>query len=363
MRSAPADALFARLPDGRGGFLDFDRPHRRELALRSAEVLPLLASLDLPSDDWRVVFVGFEGGLAAAGLATPDAADGEPPLAAIWHVAPPREASAVPPPPPTCDWRMTSARADYDAAFERAIAAILEGEIYQLNLTLRLRGADREAPTVSRAAAPPWSAWLGDPALQLWSRSPECFLEGRLDGIVQTRPIKGTAAPEDGPALRADPKEHAEHVMIVDMARNDLGRVARRGSVQVERLLSVLDVGYALHLESTVTARLVESTGLGALLAATLPAASISGTPKRAACQLISALEGSRRGPYTGVLGWLSPQGRLAFSVLIRTVWSVDGRSFGYGTGGGIVADSDPDREYAEALLKAAALGSTDGLR
>lgn len=131
----------------------------------------------------------------------------------------------------------------------------------------------------------------------------------------------------------------------------------------MERLLSVLDVGYALHLESTVTARLVESTGLGALLAATLPAASISGTPKRAACQLISALEGSRRGPYTGVLGWLSPQGRLAFSVLIRTVWSVDGRSFGYGTGGGIVADSDPDREYAEALLKAAALGSTDGLR
>jgi anthranilate/para-aminobenzoate synthase component I len=360
MQNAPADAAPACLPDGRGGHFAFPLPHRRQVARSERDLLALAADLDRPSDDWRVLFVSFEGAVALGGLGplrvSPDA-----PAAILWQTGAPRPCPTGPLAPPACRWSAPPTRAIYRLGFERVSEAILAGEVYQLNLTFRLRG-EVAAESIQRPPGrPAWSSHLRDPELTLWSRSPECFLLGDLSqGTVRTRPIKGTTAAPVGERMRADPKEHAEHVMIVDMARHDLGAVARTGSVRVERMLDIVDVGYARHLESTIAAELRSGVGLGALLKATLPAASISGTPKRAACSLIAAIEQTPRGPYTGILGWLSPTGALAFAVLIRTVWSTDGSSTHYGTGGGIVADSDGDREYDEALLKTAALHGAD---
>jgi anthranilate/para-aminobenzoate synthase component I len=140
--------------------------------------------------------------------------------------------------------------------------------------------------------------------------------------------------------------------MIVDMARNDLGRVSRPGSVSAPRLMYETHLPYAHHLVSDVEGALLPGTTLTELLTATAPAASISGTPKHRACRLIRRIEPSPRGPYTGTPGSVAPDGRFAFSVLTRTVWRHGHDDLHYGTGGGIVADSDGPSEYREALLK-----------
>lgn len=361
MTDASTDIPFACLPDGQGGHLSFAPPERRLVVRNEDDLADLRRRLNEPEAGWRVLFVGFEGAVALAGFGPlPD--ESPTPAAILWDCPAPQRSSDGPPPPPPCEWGPPPPRSAYLRAFRRVRDAIGAGEVYQLNLTFRLRGELRDVGRLPVTGSPLWSSCFSDPELSIWSRSPECFLAGNaLQGRLATRPIKGTTSAPGGEALRADPKEHAEHIMIVDMARHDLGAVARTGSVLVERLLDVLDVGYARHLESTVTATPRAGTTIGAILAATLPAASISGTPKRAACRLITQVEDSPRGPYTGTLGWISPSGDLAFAVLIRTVWTTDGRNFGYGTGGGIVADSDGDREYDEALLKTAALGRPAG--
>jgi para-aminobenzoate synthetase component 1 len=208
----------------------------------------------------------------------------------------------------------------------------------------------------------PYGAYLDLGHAALVMNSPELFLR-RRGQRVETRPIKGTrprgTTPGEDAALIAelirDPKERAEHLMIVDLERNDLGRVSAIGSVVVERYAEVESHPTVHHLVSTVAGMLRPEAGLADLLAATFPGGSISGAPKRRAMEIIAELEPWPRGPYTGALGLFDPRGDVELGLAIRTAVVADGM-VRYHAGGGIVADSDPEREWAEAWLKTAAV-------
>ncbi len=251
-------------------------------------------------------------------------------------------------------------------AFEagvRAIVGLIEnGDCYQVNLTRRLTWDQPvDAAALHRALVrvnpSPRATLLELPGPQgglgIVSASPECFLRWR-GRLVETRPIKGTGT--DAASLRASAKDRAENVMIVDLARNDLGRVCERGSVEVTDLLGVEPHPGLVHLASTVRGRRREGTGVGDLVRATFPPASVTGAPKPRVLQAIEDLEPVRRGVYCGAIGWLDTardQGDL--SVAIRT-FTVTTDATMLGVGGGIVADSEPAAEWAETDLKAARL-------
>lgn len=279
------------------------------------------------------------------------------------------ETESVPPPLPvlsSASWTPT-ARDTYRVAFDRILAAIGAGEIYQANLSRRavfsLPGDVTDAYRRLRAVQPvPWGAFLDFGGFALLSNSPECFLARSGDRIV-TRPIKGTR-PRRGnegddaaeiTALRSDPKEKAEHLMIVDLERNDLGRVARIGSVEVSGFGQIESYATVHHMVSKVAAVLKENTGLAALLRATFPGGSITGAPKLRAMEILAEVEDSARGPYCGAIGYFDGSCRMELSIAIRTAIASAGRAL-YSTGGGIVADSDPDREWEETELKVEAL-------
>ena len=258
-------------------------------------------------------------------------------------------------------------RASYLAAVRRILAYLAAGDVYQVNLT---------HPFVAPLAAPPWllaarlaachpvpyAGYLDLGDARLVSNSPELFLR-RRGRRVETRPIKGTrprgaSAARDlalATELARDAKERAEHVMIVDLERNDLGRVAEVGSVTVERLGEVASHGTVHHLVSTVRARLRPDVDLAELLRATFPGGSITGAPKVRAMEIIRELEAGPRGAYTGAFGVFHPDGDLELALAIRTAVVRDGMLH-YHAGGGIVADSDPEAELAESWLKTAAL-------
>ncbi len=256
-------------------------------------------------------------------------------------------------------------------AHERAVLAALDhiaaGDAFQINVTGRLsapwagdvwelyRRMRQESPAAYGAVIPA----LADGSA-IASISPETFL-GAVGRDVTIRPIKGTrprgsavaadtALAED---LRTSPKDRAENVMVVDMERNDLGRVCLPGSVHVPELLAVEQHPTVWHLVSTVTGTLSPDVGWGGLMRATFPCGSITGTPKVRAMELIDELEPVRRGWYCGALGFLSAGG-MSTSVAIRTAVLWDDVA-DYGAGGGIVADSDPAAEWTELLDKAAA--------
>jgi para-aminobenzoate synthetase component 1 len=196
----------------------------------------------------------------------------------------------------------------------------------------------------------------------LVGNSPERFLALDGQGHIETRPIKGTRARGADPQrddaalaeLCAAPKERAEHVMIVDLERNDLGRVCSPGSITVDGLARVMALPTVFHLVSTVSGRLRPGVDLAALLRATFPGGSITGAPKQRAMEIIEELEPVRRGPYTGATGWLGVGGDLDLAVAIRTAVITDGR-LTLSVGGGIVADSRPDAELGETEAKARA--------
>lgn len=251
----------------------------------------------------------------------------------------------------------------YRRGFERIRAAIAAGEIYQANLSRRavfdLDEDPAEAYARLRDVQPvPWGAFLDFGGFALLSNSPECFLERRGPRVL-TRPIKGTrprrrdaeADRAEYDALLADPKERAEHLMIVDLERNDLGRVARTGSVEVADFAAVESYATVHHLVSEVRAELREGTGLSALLRATFPGGSITGAPKIRAMEILAEVEAATRGPYTGSIGFFNGGDQVELSIAIRTAVMSRGRAM-YSTGGGIVADSDPDREWDETELK-----------
>ena len=296
--------------------------------------------------------------------------------AGFWAVVLPFDAPAVcarfatvrparpwPGPPwrgPAADtWVSTLDEGKFCAGVTAIRASIAAGDVYQVNLTRRLAAplpphAEADVAALGAALAggnpAPYSAVVRIPSIgcHVASASPERFL--RRDGrLVASSPIKGTAA-HAGAFL---PKDRAENVMIVDLVRNDLGRVCEWGSVEVPSLCAVESHPGLVHLVSTVTGRLRAGTTWADVVAATFPPGSVTGAPKLAALDVISRLEPGPRGVYCGAVGWVDAdraQGDL--NVAIRTFWIEDGRLH-LGTGGGITWDSTPAGEWAETELKA----------
>ncbi|MEO5703898.1 MAG: anthranilate synthase component I family protein [Candidatus Limnocylindrales bacterium] len=263
-------------------------------------------------------------------------------------------------------------RAAYEAGVGSIRQSIADGEIYQANLTRRLAAPFR---------GDPWPLYrrlrTGDPALfaayvdlgpnpltgaarAIVSASPEPFLSVTADGRVETNPIKGTRPrgrdrDDDRRLARellASAKDRAENVMIVDVLRNDLGRVCRPGSVRVPRLCRLERTAAVQHLVSTVTGRLSAGRDAFDLMSSSFPGGSITGAPKIRAMELLERLEPVRRGPYTGIAGWFGPDGAMGTSILIRT-FVADGERLTLHVGGGITWRSDPAEEWDETVAKA----------
>ena len=271
--------------------------------------------------------------------------------------------------PPAAIADSTFTAASYRRAVERVKEHIFAGDVYQVNLSQRFRlplaGEPFDAYLRMRHVNPaPFAAYLNFPGMQVLSASPERFLH--LDPAtrrIETRPIKGTrprgATAAADARLRAEllasAKDRAENVMIVDLERNDLGRVADIGSVRVTELAALQELPSVFHLVSTVEARLRDDRDAVDLLLATFPGGSITGAPKIRAMQIIDDIEPTARGVYTGAIGRFGYDGSLDLNIAIRTAVCVDGTAY-VQAGGGIVADSDPEAEYQETLHKARAL-------
>lgn len=258
---------------------------------------------------------------------------------------------------------------EHAAHIRTALARIAAGDVYQVNLARRFEVAVEGDPLALFArlhgAAPTdlgaYLAFEGTPFVL--STSPELFLRALPDGHVETHPIKGTrprgATPDADAALAAeldhDPKERAELAMVVDLERNDLGRVAEPGTVRLAVPPRVVTHPTLHHREAVVAAKLRAGVSWADLVAATFPSGSITGTPKVSAMELIAELEPVRRGLYTGAIGYVGWDGRLVLSMAIRTL-TIDGGVGHYHAGGGIVADSVPEREVEETEVKAVQL-------
>jgi len=256
----------------------------------------------------------------------------------------------------------------YRRAVDRVREHIRAGDIFQANLSQRWTCDVAADPTslalalheaLARWSPAPFSAFLGAPDHAVASSSPEGFL--RLRGsIVETRPIKGTrprgASPAADQRLRAEllqsPKDRAENVMIVDVLRNDLGRVCATGSVEVAALCELESFAQVHHLTSTVRGRLEPGKDAFDLLHACFPGGSITGAPKLRAIEILESLEPVRRHLYTGAIGYVDWNGDADWSIAIRT-GLVSSRAVHFAAGGGITADSDPEAEYRETLHKA----------
>ena len=281
-------------------------------------------------------------------------------------------AAAIPEParfpgPAAEDVRADVDRASHEDRVRRVLQYIRAGDIFQANVAqrfaARLRVPAIEAYARLRAASPaPYGCWLDLGGPRVLSISPELFLR-RTGSRVETRPIKGTrpraADAVEDERLRQElahcEKECAELAMIVDLLRNDLGRVAETGSVRVEEARALHRHPTVHHAVATVSARLGRAVHAADLIAATMPGGSISGAPKIRAMEILEEIEDGRRGPYCGAAGWFGFDGDLALNILIRTLVEQDG-AVSFHVGGGIVADSDPAREYEETLDKARAL-------
>jgi para-aminobenzoate synthetase component 1 len=254
-------------------------------------------------------------------------------------------------------------RQAYAAAVRRVLEYIAAGDVFQVNLSQRFTARGRPDPLQLylrlRACSPaPFAAFLRWGDLAVVSASPEWFYRTQGDLIV-TRPIKGTrprgkGAHDDAQLaaeLAGSPKDRAELTMIVDLERNDLGRVCQYGSVVVRDLLIVESFAQVHHLVATVEGRLRGDVGAIDVLRAVFPGGSITGAPKIRAMEIIDELEPNRRSLYTGAIGYLSRGGSSGFNIAIRTIL-VEGDRASYQVGGGIVADSDPESEYEETLVK-----------
>jgi para-aminobenzoate synthetase / 4-amino-4-deoxychorismate lyase len=300
---------------------------------------------------WFGLFEGPVRGPAPGSLAGPGAPDDAAPLSELA-------------------WRVEPDRARYLEGVATVREAIAEGRTYQVNLTARLRaelppgwGGDAVVlyEALRRAQGSGWHALLDLGRHVIMSVSPELFFLTRGRGI-ETRPMKGTRArgrwPEEDAALAAElassEKERAENLMIVDLLRNDLGRVCETGSIRVPRLFEVERYRTVWQMTSSVAGRLRAGAGLATILEALFPCGSVTGAPKISTMELIAGLEPWPREVYCGAIGVVRPGCDMAFSVPIRTLWldRETGRAE-YGSGGGIVWDSSPEAEYDELLAKA----------
>lgn len=242
---------------------------------------------------------------------------------------------------------------------------IYEGDIYQANYTFRSRGKASADPAglflkLSAAHPVPYSAYVNTGKVQIISLSPELFLERtEADGRITSKPMKGTAKRaydseadlKNAELLRNDIKNQAENLMIVDMVRNDMGRICVPGSIRAEALFEIETYMTVHQMTSTVSGLPEAGTGFFEILKSLFPAASITGAPKVRATEIIAELEKSPRKIYTGTAGCLSPAGKMLFNVAIRTMIFAEGMAE-LGIGSGIVADSSPECEWEECLLK-----------
>lgn len=248
------------------------------------------------------------------------------------------------------------------AAVSKCIDAISQGEIFQACIGSMYSAQFVGHPTDFFAdgldqTRPKKAAYMHPPSGAVASLSPELYL-ARKHGTVSTHPIKGTLPIDEDPRLlRNSEKDVAENIMIVDLVRNDLGKVATIGSVRPRKLLEIEAAPAVWHLVSSVQAEVPESVSNGELVKAIFPPPSVTGTPKIRAHQLIERWENFDRGMYCGALGMSSPYAGLDMSVAIRTVeFSPDSQFCQLGVGGGITADSDPEREWQECLAKASSI-------
>ena len=323
---------------------------------------------------WVAGFLAYEAGHALeprlAGMGVP--LEGWPlgwfaRFATCERIAPDRVSALLPDPRGALAGRPrpTIAYADYVEAIERVLDHIRAGDIYQANFTYRA-----EVPVVGHplalyarlrdAARAGYGGVVWTGSHWLLSFSPELFFSLR-DGQVMARPMKGTArrgaTPQDDAAavrtLGSDAKQRAENLMIVDLLRNDLSRIAQSGSVDVPELFRVETYPTIHQLVSDVTAQTRKGTTIADMLRALFPCGSITGAPKLRAMEIIDAVEGGPRGAYTGAIGFVGPDGEAAFNVAIRTLALRDGDSCAtLGLGSGVVADSLPDQEWRECAAK-----------
>jgi para-aminobenzoate synthetase component 1 len=266
--------------------------------------------------------------------------------------------------PQLSEWTAAVTRAQYVAHVEHILEQIAAGNLYQANYTQRWTAegtVDEQALALEfrRTLPSPLGAYLGFPGGHIWSLSPERLLSGRRGDYLESRPIKGTrprhARPQRdfdlGLELSSHPKDRAELLMIVDLVRNDLGKVASAGSVSVPTLYGLQSYSNVHHLEAVVRSDFPRHKSWAQALAAILPGGSVTGAPKRSAVELLARLEPVPRSVYTGAIGYLSYHGAADFNLPIRTLYRV-GRRFYLHAGGGIVADSGPETEYEESVLK-----------
>jgi anthranilate/para-aminobenzoate synthase component I len=250
---------------------------------------------------------------------------------------------------------------------DRIRTYILDGDIYQANLTQQF-----EVPwsgdaldlyhRLTRRTPSPRSAMVACQGFAMASVSPELFLAGEFGGEIRTGPIKGTRARQDDPTadravaeeLKRSEKDNAELLMIVDLSRNDLGRVCSPGSIEVRELAGLVSYPAVHHLVAVVAGRLEPSATLARIMEATFPGGSITGAPKERAMEILRDLEPVERSYYTGSLFWFGDDGTFDSSILIRSVILKGGRAR-LGAGGGIVADSNADAEWKESNDKARA--------
>ncbi|MEU6714748.1 chorismate-binding protein [Nonomuraea sp. NPDC046802] len=311
-----------------------------------------LAALD--GEGWWAVVVDYEGKVTCARFDRVRRAPLPAPTAP-WHGPRPDQ------------WRSSLDQAAYERGVRTIRDYIAQGEVYQANLCRVLSApVPHDADPLALAAKlaegnpAPYAAVVQVPGLSVVSASPELYLS-RVGDVVESRPIKGTGATADD-LLE---KDYAENVMIVDLVRNDLGRVAEVGSVEVPSLCAVEEHPGLVHLVSTVRARLAPGVGWPELFAATFPPGSVTGAPKSSALRIINELEPAPRGPYCGAVGWVdADRGTAALAVGIRTFW-ISAGEIRFGTGAGITWGSDPGREWLETELKAArliTLASTGGI-
>lgn len=372
MQSPPKGMIRAVIRDAANQrWISFEDPVSVISASTMDEVLPAIAALE-----------GRGRGLAAAGFIPYDAApafdpafvakqSGNLPLtwfglfrtAKVIDVTP----SDRPAGPPEQLWRAEMERTGYESALATIRRHLYEGDSYQVNFSFRLHSTILSDPfeyfrTLIGARPASYAAFLQTDDWAICSISPELFFALEGDAI-RCQPMKGTERrgrwyEEDvrfGEGLRQSTKNQAENVMIVDMVRNDLGRVARPGTVSVDRLFEIERLPGVWQMTSTVSAR--ADASLATLFRALFPCASITGAPKPRTMEIISSTEHSARGVYTGTIGFVMPDDRAQFNVAIRTV--VIDRTSGeaeYGTGGGIIWDSTTEHEYEECLLKARTL-------
>ena len=373
---------FVLLDDARAGRGRlFTGPEAIATADTLAGVRPALAELRSLGGE-RAGFISFEAGYALDEFAAPPAL--APGLPLLWFARFKRAEAlddaaidalldagpaSVGPAVPRID------RTTYDVMLARIAALIGAGDVYQVNATFAADVVTAGHPLalyrrLRRAQAAPHCALVHTGRDWLLSLSPELLF--RLDGrALTTRPMKGTAprgvttAADDAAAaaLAADPKNRAENLMIVDLLRNDLARVAEPGTVAVPSLFAIERYPTVLQMTSTVTATARAEVDAVDVLAALFPCGSVTGAPKHRAMQVIAEVEAGPRGAYCGSIGTIGANGDAAFNVAIRTLRLAGGGKAMLGLGGGIVADSETGDEWAEALAKGAFLGRSPGPR